>query len=117
MKKSKANVPAKVNSSAVVNWQTALRGAMFNAITEKDVQDIVKGLVENAKKGDAKAIRMIFDYVLGGNQGPTIRDSNVLISQEQRATGAMQGSREKLSVMADRATRGEGLFNDKDGES
>lgn len=46
-------------------FQHQLRNAVFNAVNEQDVTDVVKGIVERAKEGDDKSVKHLFDYVLG----------------------------------------------------
>lgn len=42
-----------------------LRSALIQAIDEKDIEKIVKGLIEAAKSGDVAAAKLVFAYVLG----------------------------------------------------
>lgn len=61
--------PGLVNgnvNTGVSKWQSDLRAAMFDGITAGDVKAIVTRMVTNAKNGDPAAIKMVFDYVLGG---------------------------------------------------
>lgn len=53
-------------NTGVSKWQSDLRSAMFDGITAGDVKAIVAKMVANAKAGDPAAIKMVFDYVLGG---------------------------------------------------
>jgi ribosomal protein L17 len=39
---------------------------VYNAVKEKDIEEVVQALVTKAKSGDMKAMQMLFDYVLGG---------------------------------------------------
>jgi hypothetical protein len=59
-------------------WVAKLREAMFDAVTEADIQAIVKHLVEKAKKGDPAALKMVFEYLLGGPKGPVTMTQNNL---------------------------------------
>jgi hypothetical protein len=43
----------------------ALRAALINAVTERDIQDIVDVLLLNAKGGNLPNIKLLFSYVLG----------------------------------------------------
>ena len=42
-----------------------LRTALLAAITEKDIQDVIKALLKEAKKGNVPAARIILDRALG----------------------------------------------------
>lgn len=43
----------------------ALRGALLDAVTKKDLRQMVKAVVAKAKQGDAAAFRVIAPYLLG----------------------------------------------------
>ena len=45
------------------DWQTKMRQAVVNAITEDDVAAIVKNIVARAKNGDRQAIQLVLAYV------------------------------------------------------
>lgn len=62
--------------SAIVSWQVKLRQAMFDAVTEDDVKEIVRAHVDAAKKGDAAAIRFVTDVLLGSKQAVTLVQNN-----------------------------------------
>lgn len=47
-----------------------LRQALLDAVTEKDMQDIVKKVVELAKGGNIQAIKEVFDRCLGKPEQP-----------------------------------------------
>lgn len=55
-------------SSEVSCWQASMRAALYNGVTENDMADIVRGLVERAKKGDLKAADMLFKWTMGQPQ-------------------------------------------------
>ena len=57
-------------------YQSKLRQAVFDAVSESDVKDIVEGIVEKAKAGDEKATKMVFDYVLGSSQPVSLTQNN-----------------------------------------
>ena len=52
-----------------------LRMAMFDAIKEADVTQIMNKMVEKAKEGDPAAVKTIMDYMLGGKT--TVQNVNV----------------------------------------
>ncbi len=41
-----------------------LRNAMFEAVTEEDIREIVRNQVAEAKKGSKTAIKFVFDYLM-----------------------------------------------------
>jgi hypothetical protein len=43
----------------------ALRAALIQTVTEKDIKDIVTVLVRDAKRGNLAAIKLLFSYVIG----------------------------------------------------
>lgn len=51
----------------IVEWMDSLRAAIFDAVTESDVRDIVRGLVAKAKEGDRAAVQTLFTYCIGPN--------------------------------------------------
>ena len=105
------------HDTGVVAWQENLRQAMYDAVTPGDVKEIVAGLVTRAKAGDAKAIQMVFDYVLAAKSQIKIENSQVVIGRPKgrKKTAALQGTSEKLDVMRDRARNGQALFHSRDG--
>jgi hypothetical protein len=46
----------------------ALRAAVFRAVAESDVEDIVSGLAAAAKKGDIGAAKLVLAYAIGAPQ-------------------------------------------------
>jgi hypothetical protein len=64
--------PAEIETEGndVRDWMATLRQALFDSVTEADVADIAKGLVDRAKNGDLQATRLLFSYVIGS---PTTR--------------------------------------------
>lgn len=45
-------------------WLTKLRNAAMRAVTEDDMRDIFKALVEKAKRGDRQATELLMKFVL-----------------------------------------------------
>jgi hypothetical protein len=95
-------------------WVAKLRAAMFDGIKEEDVRTIVENLVKKAKAGDPGAIKMLFDYVLGGNKAARVETQNNMIIRPARRTGAEPGSRKKIEVLSERAAKGVSLHRDDD---
>lgn len=58
--------------------QGQLRQAIFDAITEQDVAEIVKKQVEKAKQGDDNSLQFVMKYVLGFGQPHTVQQINVM---------------------------------------
>ena len=71
--------------------QGQLRQAIFDAITEQDVAEIVKKQVEKAKQGDDKSLQFVMKYVLGFGQPITLQQINVM-DVETAARVAKQSS-------------------------
>ena len=102
-------------SNPVVDWMNGLRAAMFDAIGEQDIKDIVKGIVERTKKGDPAATKMVFEYVLGGKSGPPQPQININIEADHPdPTKALRGSAAKVDVLARRLQNGQALHHPED---
>lgn len=50
-----------------------LRSALYKAITPQDVNDIVKAMIDNAKKGDTPSAKLVLGYVV--SQPPDVGGS------------------------------------------
>jgi RNA polymerase sigma factor (sigma-70 family) len=55
-----------------------LRLAMFDGISEKDVADVMRGLVERAKSGNIQAARLLLDHIAGGRSGCTVKQAVIV---------------------------------------
>ena len=66
------------NESTIVDWQSGLRMAAFDAITEDDVKQIVANQVKKAKEGDPNAIKFVMGTVLGSNKPVTIKQTQII---------------------------------------
>jgi len=74
-----ADVDAVIEKQqSIVNWQTELRMACYDAIQAEDVQEIVKNQVAKAKQGDPNAIKFVMGQLLGGGQQVTINQVQVV---------------------------------------
>ena len=69
----------------MVDWQSSLRMAAFDAITEDDVAEIVKNQVAKAKQGDANAIKFVMGTVLGANKPVSIKQTQIITDVETAA--------------------------------
>lgn len=77
----------------VLSWQTRLRQAMYDAVSEDDVKAIVKAQVDAAKKGD-KAAKFLMDYVLASKQPVTLVQNNHYgVEEAARAAAKRNGRR------------------------
>ena len=73
-------------------YQAKLRNAVFDAISESDVSDVVKQIVGKAKEGDTKAQKMFFDYLLGAKNRPAqVVVNNTFTSVEDAAKLRREG--------------------------
>jgi hypothetical protein len=50
--------------SPTVEWMQRMRAAFMGAITENDMRDLAKNLMERAKKGDKEALRLVLTYAM-----------------------------------------------------
>src|ERR1700733_14604051 len=56
--------------------QTAgLRKALCNAVTEEDIAEIARGLIQRAKEGDLAAAKMLLSYTIGKPEAATNPDT------------------------------------------
>lgn len=104
-------------------WLAAMRQAAMEAVQVEDVKAIVEKQIELAKQGDHKAMKFVFEQVLGGNQmkGMTLIQNNYHVSdpdvaRPDKPTDALPGSRKKLDMMARRAEAGLPLTDGRDRE-
>jgi hypothetical protein len=111
------SLPALRSQQAQADTQAymdRLRMAMFNAITEGDVAEMTKQLVERAKGGDEKSLKMVMDYLIGGTR-PN-QQTNILVEAEPRRSRkqhkTLPGSSERVDAMAKRRSRGEAIFDE-----
>lgn len=80
--------------AAVVGWQAKLRQAIFNAVTENDVREIVQAQVAAAKKGDKQAIKFVMEYVLASKQPVTfVQQNHYGVEEAARAEARRNGRR------------------------
>lgn len=73
--------------------QGKLRQAIFDAISEQDVADIVKKQVEKAKAGDDKSLQFVMKYVLGFGQPMTLQQINVMDVETAARVAKIQGGK------------------------
>lgn len=66
-------------------YQARLRAAIYDGVSEKDVAEIIKGITERAKAGDAASIRLFMDYVLGSKGTKQVVVNNHFTDVEQGA--------------------------------
>lgn len=113
-----SSVPAKATNGPgkgveVRAFQDSLREALFDGVTPADAKEIVQGVVKRAKAGDPAAVKMFFEYVLGG-AAPKQAVQNNYYPPPAEPTKTRPGGKSRLAVYADRAARGEELNHDDD---
>lgn len=108
--------PRKMNE--FTDWQTRMRTAFFEAVSEDDMRQIVESLVAKAKAGDMAAIRMLLSYGIGS---PTVKVQNAVIMNDPKplaplpiAPAKVLPGAAKLDVFAQRAANGQALFDPRD---
>jgi len=78
------------------SYQARLREAIYDGVTEADVTEVIKGIVERAKRGDKVAIQQMMDYVLGAKTAPksvTIENHFTDVEQAARLTSSRRRAR------------------------
>lgn len=73
------------NEADSLKMQSTLRNAIFGAISEEDVVEIVKRQVEKAKQGDPTALQFVMKYALGFGQPSVVKTVNVLATDVETA--------------------------------
>jgi hypothetical protein len=100
----------------VMEWQTRMRTAFIDGVTEDDMRGVVKALVAKAKSGDMGAIRMLLTYAVGtpasGSADEAIEMPPAPLSLSP--TTALPATPDKLATFTERAAKGESLFHPKD---
>lgn len=103
----------------VPKWMQLMRQAACAEIRGDDIRAIVRNQIELAKQGDSKAMKFVFEQVLGGAamQGATFIQHNYGgggSGVEPGPTRALPGDEDKLDAFAARAARGEPLHDPRD---
>jgi len=98
---------ARLETEGLPPWLQAMRNVIQESISAEDVSEMVKNQVVAAKKGDAKALRFVFDHVLGGKsmQGATYVQNNYYgeDARPDRPARDKPGSNGKMRRMQARA--------------
>ncbi len=93
--------------SPIPSWQQKMTEAAFDGICESDITDIVRKQVEQAKAGDSRAAKFVFD-VFVNTKKPDGREQPIIPSKPPaESTKARPGSQAKILAMQQRAQRGE----------
>lgn len=107
--------------SDMASWQSQMREAFFEGVTQDDMRAIAARLVEDAKKGDQGAIKLLLAYGIGSPQ-VNVRNA-VIVSQGDHGartplpcapTAALPATEGKIEAMARRAANGQAIFHDDD---
>ncbi len=64
--------------TAIVEWQTSLQQACYDAIDADDVKEIVRNQVKKAKEGDQNAIKFVMGHLLGSQRPIQINQTQVI---------------------------------------
>ena len=111
------------DAQTVQSWQAQMRQAVFEALDQDAIRDVVGAMVEKAKKGDIQAARLLLTYAVGS---PTVHVKNAVIMPSHDAEGyptaplpappskAPPGSSLRMVDMAARAERGAPLVDPRD---
>jgi hypothetical protein len=86
--------------------------ALFDAVSERDVAEMVKVLKGQAMEGDIGAMRLFFSLVTGSS-GP-VQQVAVFAPAPPEPTEAPAGSEAKILLMQQRLERGEELCHPDD---
>jgi hypothetical protein len=67
--------------SEVADRVTALRAAMFGAVSESDVADVMRAVVDRAKGGSTRDAKLLLDLLAPARSGVTVHQQAVVIQQ------------------------------------
>jgi hypothetical protein len=104
----------------MVSWQSSMRQAFFEGVTEDDIRAIVGKLVADAKGGDKAAARIILSYAVGNpqvsvKQAVIVTDPAPLPAPLPKAPAkSLPGTAARVEDMAKRASRGQEIFDRRD---
>lgn len=87
-----------------------LRLALYDAVKESDVTEIMHNLVAKAKQGDAQAVKTVFDYLLGAKTQQQINVTRVnldsrLIRQQEEQDLEVDRTVKRIEAIEPQATR------------
>jgi hypothetical protein len=110
-----ANEIEKDEFESLPPWLAEMRRAAREGVKASDVKEIVAKQVELAKQGDARALKFVFNTVLGGDQmkGGTFIQNNYH-SDPAAPTNALPGTNGKLKTMEARRAAGLPLTTPRD---
>lgn len=61
-----SGVASERANGSVPAWIESLRAAVLGSLSEKDMREIMRCIVDQAKTGDVSSQKIILDYILGG---------------------------------------------------
>lgn len=111
------NPPPPPDAQSVQSWQAQMRRAVFEALDQDAIRDVVGAMVDKAKKGDIQAARLLLTYAVGS---PTVHVKNAVIVPDQPAplptppSKATPGTELRMVDLATRAERGLPLHDPRD---
>lgn len=98
-------------------WMVLMRQAAMKCIRPGDIEQMVQAQIDKAKGGDEKALKFVFEQVLGGAslKGATFIQ-NVYPEAPEKPAYCPPGSNGKIRKMQQRVAAGRSAFNDDDEE-
>lgn len=101
-------------------YMDKLRKAAFESVQESDVQEIMRALLERAKKAEPRAVQMVMDQLLGMKKqgGDSYSQTNIYEAPEPRKKKKSlpaPGTPEAIADLRRKANRGEELFGAANG--
>jgi predicted transcriptional regulator len=89
-KQSQQQNKLSATQTDLLQWQSELRAACVNSISETDMREIVTSQLAKAKKGDAQAMKFVMELI-GTKQPVTI--NNTLVVDTETAGRMANNSR------------------------
>lgn len=75
----------------LLQWQSDLRAACVNSISEDDMKHIVTSQVAKAKKGDAQALKFVMELI--GTKQPVTINNTLVVDTETAGRLAKENNR------------------------
>lgn len=101
-------------------WLATMRQAAMECISADDVKAIVQKQVELAKAGDEKAMKFVFEQVLGGAalKGASFHQHihEAAPREAEEPTPALPGTVDKIEAMSRRVAKRQSVFHGSDAQ-
>jgi hypothetical protein len=103
-----------VTGADIATWQSRMRAIVLEEVSESEIREVLRAVLNRAKAGDLQAARLVLQYAVGS---PSRRDPDEYQASDAEIarTGARGGTQAKLDVLAYRRAHGLPLHCNGDG--